>query len=480
MNEALAAWVEKLDNSCLPTLQANTERLKQLATDENADVGELAALIESDPALTLRLMRYINSLSHKHLRSEVTTVRHALMMLGLSHVQQIPQNIIPIEALDEAARTRLLRHFNRSLHAAYQARDWGRMQHDMLSDELYMAALLHNLGEMLLDYNAPQEMDRVREMIQTEKMNPDEAEYIVFGFSIDSLTRELAKHWSLPSIIIDSLKSENAQHNRVLTVMLASELARSCEQGWHTPRTLSLLEQIADLLLADVASVATLVHRNAVESARYNHHLGVPHPAMTLVQPLQPEEREDEESSQQSAEAEEGAELCLLPQRKVLLDVMKRLAHADESMPLKEVIRLAMEGMHEGLGLNRVVFAVLTPDKGQLRARSIVGSNKDPQFNRFVIDLVSHNLFVRLMEKPLSLWLNEGNRGKFFPLIPVQFHKMTRQDSFFVMSLFVRNKPVGMFYADRHSSSCELDAETYKHFKHLVAQVSHTLSRIVK
>jgi hypothetical protein len=114
-----------------------------------------------------------------------------------------------------------------------------------------------------------------------------------------------------------------------------------------------------------------------------------------------------------------------------------------------------------------------------LRARGIVGSVNDPLFNRFSIDLVSHNLFVRLMEKPQSLWLNDDNRGKFFPLIPINFHKMVRNDSFFVMSLFVRNKPVGMFYADRHTSTCHLDKEAYKRFKHLVAQVSHTLGRLV-
>lgn len=485
MNEALAAWVKKLDQSCLPALRANTERLSQLAANENVETARLVELIESDPGLTLRLMRYINNLRHKHLRSEITTVRHALMMLGLEHVQKLPKDLPAVEDLDSGIQNRLLRHFNRSFHAAYQARDWGHLSRDMVADELYIAALLHNLGEILLDLHAPREMERVRELMQEKRMEADEAEYVVFGFSLDQLTVELARLWRLPSILIDSLHSENAQHQRVLNVMLAAQLAELAEHGWYSRALYELLEQIADFLLLDIASIATLVHRNAVEAARESMLFFIGHPATALLYPVSLEDEmaapmQAQQAAQASESGGETADFCLTPQRQVLVSVIKRLVQTDEQLPLKQVIELALEGMHEGLGLNRVVFAMLTPDKGQLRARSIIGSDNDPQFSRFVVDLVSHNLFVRLMEKPQSLWLNEENRGKFFPLIPLQFHKLIRNDSFFVMSLFVRNKPVGMFYADRHTSACQLDSESYKRFKHLVAQVSHTLSQIVK
>jgi HD-like signal output (HDOD) protein len=482
MNEASVAWVHKLDKSCMPALQANTELLRQLAASDKADIGQMTNLIESDPGLTLRLMRYINSLSHKHLRSEITTVRHALMMLGIDHVQKFSEDIPTIEALDENIQQRLLHHFNRSFHAAYQARDWGRLSRDAVIDELYLGALLHNIGAILLELNAPEEMDRVREIMRETQKDSEEAEYVVFGFSLDQLTLELAKHWRLPSILTDALQSENAQQNRVFNVMLAAQLAKQVEHGWYKPATTRLLEQIADFMLADVASVATMVHKNAVEAARLSSQFKVQHPAATLLYPATGEEEEQtEQTAETTYETEQSAEseLCLLPQQKVLLRVMKALAQTTAEIPLKDIISLALEGMHEGLGLNRTVFAMLTPDKGQLKARSIRGSDNDAHFNRFVVDLANHNLFSRLMEKPQSLWLNDENRGKFFPLIPIQFHKLTHNEHFFVMSLFVRNKAVGMFYADR-PRDCQLDAESYKQFKQIVAQVSHTLSRIAK
>lgn len=483
MNNALAAWVKRLDQADLPALKANTGLMRQLAADENVDMSRLATLIESDPGLTLRLMRYINNLRHKHLRSEITTVRNALMMLGLTHVQQIPQGLTSIEELDEVDSLRLRKHFSQALHAAYQARDWARITKDLIADELYLAALLHNLGETLLNLHAPQEMARVRDLMQQKQMEANEAEYVVFGFSIDQLTLELARLWRLPSLLIDSLHGENAQHKRVLNVMLAAHVAKAAEQGWYSPRTVKLVEQTADFLLSDTASTATLIHKNAVEAARNSAQLNVPHPAACLLIPAHVQAEEKRPPSGVKIQPEllpdEDADFCLMPQRRVLLRVMKSLTQTEESLSLKKVLALTMEGMHEGLGLNRVVFAMLTPDKGQLRARSILGSDNDPLFNRFVIDLESHNLFTRLLEKPQSLWLDENNRGKFFPLIPIGFHKLIRNDSFLVMSLFVRNKPVGIFYADRHTNACRLDAESYKRFKQLVAQASQTLSRII-
>jgi HD-like signal output (HDOD) protein len=480
MNQALATWVDKLDQSCLPALEGNVQLMRQLAANENVDIGRLVVLIESDPGLSLRLMRYINNLRHKHLRTEIGTVRHALMMLGLSHVQQIPENLPSVESLQGESRSRLLKHFNQAYHAATQAREWAHLNKDRVVDEIYLAALLHNLGEILLELHAPQEMDKVRALMQEKEMEAEEAEYVVFGFGIDQLSAALVSHWRLPSLLQDSLHGENAQHKRVLNVMLASQVAKASEHGWYSPRCNQLVEQIADLLLADSASVATLLHRTAVEAARHSERFEVPHAASRLLHPVPlPAKAPRRATSNVALEPDEDADFCLLPQRQVLLQVARELNGEAASLNLKRVLELTMRGIHEGLGLNRVVFAMLTPDKGQLRARSILGSDNDPRFNRFVVDLDNQNLFVRLLEKPQSLWFDESNRAKFFKLIPVNFHQLIRNDSFFVMSLFVRNKAVGIFYADRHTNACRLDEGSYKRFKQLVTQASQTLGRIV-
>ena len=136
-----------------------------------------------------------------------------------------------------------------------------------------------------------------------------------------------------------------------------------------------------------------------------------------------------------------------------------------------------MNAMHQGLGLNRVVFALLTQHRTHLRPRSIVGVHNDPHFTKFAITLGANTLFDRLMEKPQSLWLDEHNRTKFWPAVPVDFQRLIKVNRFYVMSVFVKGKPIGLFYADRASNSCELDEKCYKLFKQLVTQASIGLSK---
>ncbi|MCK5640104.1 MAG: HDOD domain-containing protein, partial [Gammaproteobacteria bacterium] len=83
MQASLEKWVDKLQYVKLPALPGTTRALVRLRTNKDISMNELAVVIEKDPGLTLNLLRTINGLKHRHLASEVTTVEHALMMLGL-------------------------------------------------------------------------------------------------------------------------------------------------------------------------------------------------------------------------------------------------------------------------------------------------------------------------------------------------------------------------------------------------------------
>ena len=480
MNEALAKWVETLQQQSLPALSANRELLQQLSANERTDMGTLATIIESDPGLSLMLLRHINEIRHKHLRSEITTPRHTLMMLGLQQLRLLLPKVSLVEALPQEAQRRLRGQYSQSFHAAYQARDWGRQRRDLDVDEVFTAALLSNLGETLLNLHASEEIDKVYALMRQQEMEPEKAQYVVFGFSFDQLSLEIARAWHLPNLLCDSLQAENASTGRVLNIMLAAQLARCSRHGWYTKAVNQLIDDTAEFLLSDSATVATLLHRNAVEAAHESIVYGVPHPAALLLYPAESPDAEKPVSKKTHSSAlpsAKDADFCLAPQRQVLVRVLKALNNPDETLPLKEILRLVLEGMRDGLGLNRVVFAGLTPNKDQLRASYMLGSDNDPGFKQFAVDLNGHNLFVRLMEKQQSLWLDDNNRQKFFKLIPINFHKLIDNDSFIVMSLFVRGKAVGLFYADRRNRNCKIDAESYKRFKQLVTMAGHHLGK---
>ncbi len=462
---ALDEWLQRLDRIELPIFDASALQLVRLCGNENVRVTQLSALVERDPGLTLRLLRYINALEHKRLRAEVATVQHALMMLGLTRLKALPEGIPRVEQLQPADREQLLQRFAMAYHGAYQARDWAQLRKDMEPDEVFMATLLHGLGETLLWLHAPELLREIQAQSH-QGMEPEEAQYVVLGFGIDQLTGELTRRWGLPALLGDSLHPENAQNPRVLGIMLATQLSRVVREGWYNEATTRVIEQVASYIHLDFGEAATRLHRNAVEAVRESLFYGAPTAALLLLHPAEPEGapgRSHLPGHPQPAGME--VDFCLAPQLQLLRSIQAKLASAP--MEPKAAIDLTLQGMHDGIGLNRVVFAMLTPDRAQLRGRSIIGSDNDPVFSRFRVELENAPLFKRLLAKPQSVWVSRKNREVFLPLLPDDFLELTGTEDFLAMSVFVRNRPVGIFYADRHTDACALDAHAYMRFKQL-------------
>src|SRR4051812_9239420 len=70
----------------LPTLSTVATRLLEVAGMEDADLDALVEIIESDPALSARLLGLCRR-ADKGLGDRITTVRRAVVMLGLEAVQ---------------------------------------------------------------------------------------------------------------------------------------------------------------------------------------------------------------------------------------------------------------------------------------------------------------------------------------------------------------------------------------------------------
>lgn len=502
----LTEWIKLLEPLALPSCGGSGDELRRLCSNENTPLPHIAHLIETDLGLSLHLMRQLNAMKHRHLGSEVNTIAHAVMMLGIRQLKLAPQRVPDAKSLSATQQARLHACYSQAYHAAHQARELARLRKEMEPDELFIAAYLHHIGEIFLWLHAPQQMERIEELIHDDQMEPQEAQYVVLGFGIDQLTLELARRWQLPTIVLDSLHAENASRPRILGIMLAVQLARIAQHGWYRHETTTLIKELAEFMLFDFGETVSFLHRHAVEAGQLTPHLSTLSAAAILLYPSRPEAAPDyvppkrvkqppvqnsaattppsaakaSAAKQQDDTETHDSDFCIAGQPRLLPHIMMRLADQQSTPTMQSIISLTLRGMHDALGLNRVVFATLTPDKGQLVARTIVGSDNSPHFNRFAIDVEQGNLFDQLLQKPQALWLDEKNGSKFLPLVPRKFLDIVTVRHFYVMSLFVKNKTVGLVYADRHNETCGLDARSYHHFKQLATQASKSLERVIQ
>ena len=474
MPDTLQEWAKLLVGIEVPVMSSTRAAIVELGRKQNSvSAAEIAAVILPDPMMTLRLMRLANDRPRKGLTETVGIIQHAVMLLGMTQTfTMLGRNPVVDGMPDKAARVGLHRVAARSYHAARQARDFGILRIDVDVEEMYIAALMHDVAELLLWAAAP---DRMKELDKARRnMDFEAAEQELFGFHLSELSLALVQKWYLTDLAISALQPEECERRqRSRLVMQVSRLARHAELGWYDAAVQADLEGLAQSMKLPVDDITARVHRVAAAAARDQKFPGVVPAAAWL--PMLPGPWPEEAV----------AEAPLVPQPEKLEKAITEMAsHRDGSYTLHDLVVQVIKGMREGIGLRRVVFALLTKDRAQLRARYVVGAAEDEPLKQFHFEMQQPHLFSKLMSKQAAIWLKDDNRAQLAPFISEEIQRVINVDQFFAMSIGVHGKVLGMFYADcgeaGSASNDALNAAGYESFKKLCGQAALGMGHLAK
>ncbi len=535
-NRPISWWIRRLEGRGLPLMETTADEISRFNTESSRSVHRFCGQLGADPAVALELIRQVNRRMGPNSDTRVASVSHAAMMLGVSRIKRLPFHLKTVKLRSEDRKVQgYLRAASRAWHAAWMARVWAEYQGDPDPEEVFLATQLRLVGEYMMWMHGGEVMEEVVRLRASGDAHSEEARYLALGFPIEHLSRELARRWKLPPLVERSLDPAGAQDPRIYTILLAQRLAQQSERGWYHPGTVACLEAAAEHLGFAPDEMIASTHAMAAELAREPLVAGLPMAAALL--PLLPSDQEEEqaevddtsmerergsvtggESPEESGKsmeeapprrpagtsgpsvkeqvartaeaptkevevvpgdggpAPQGHHVGLAPQVELYEEAILAIRRGvRKGIDLNALIDHVMRGLQQGAGLNRVVFALLDGERRNLVGRYLVGADSDPHFSRFTIALNPPNLFSRLMAKPQSVWVGDDNRSRLWPLVPVDFQRLIRTDSFFAMSLFVAGKPVGLFYADRRDPELKLDPVAYQRFKAMVNLVSRTL-----
>jgi HD-like signal output (HDOD) protein len=464
MQAVLREWIKRIKDKPIPVLMRTVDQLRKLNASDDVPVQQIVDVVEQDPGLTVQLLRFCNEKQEQRRQREVASVQQAIMLVGTRKLNEMAMKLPLLhKSLQEPARSQLLRVFCRAYHAGMQAVQWARQRRDMTPDEVFAASQLHFLGEFVLAMHAPEQLLETFRMRREKNIASEEAQYLILGFTLDELSLAIAEAWHLPQLVMEALRAENANHPRGFGIMLAVQVARHAAIDWYSVKTNALLKQAAEWLSTPLDKLIVQTHHLAVDIAHHAHYQGVLQTASLLIQdrpgPTQPEDKT-------SHKVDTHAAVCLMPQPALLTDSINQLKQAIvQRKSTDEIVHIVLQGMHDGIGLNRVVFARLDPDRRHLRSSAIVGAENDPVFNRFSINLQPPHLFTRLLDKTQAVCINDDNRDQYWRMVPLEFQKLIGTNSFMAMSVFANGELLGLVYADRHTSDCQVDNVSYAYFK---------------
>ena len=486
-------WLARLQPGGIPTFRRTQEALARLAPRREAlTAREIALEILMDPFATLQVIHTISEKMQRY-GTEVTTVEHALMMQGIGIFLDASVGLPVLEETaagrDPKALAALHGLARRAQHAAWQARDFAVLHSDIHAEEVQVAALLHTIPEMLLWLRAP-EAARELNRLRRKATSAQEAELAVLGMPLQSFRMQLLEAWSIPELTRDLLDEKYAERSRQTILHACLGIAEHSERGWWDEALMEHFLALASAENTPVELVIATVHGNAARAARSCDWL--PAPAAAAWGPMipgpWPVEDDDEEVSTkgktevpvQPAPAETADHVvCPMPDKAIFRESLKGIeAHLDGSLTLNQMSAVILKGLHTGLGLSRILFAMVTPDGEQVKSRFSLGIPPEDPLRHFEFAMSGKDLFGQLMGKMQGVWINEGNRERLWPMVDPKLQKLIGAGDFYVMSLFSGSKPMGLIYADRGHGECGLDPLSYTDFKMLCLQAARGLGKV--
>ncbi len=467
----------------LPALRRTVSDLEALYATEDP-FEQLGEFILRDPGVASNLFSNANGVQHQHFGMPVTTVEHAAMMLGLNRVAAIHRQLPVVDPESCTPEQKMLvRVYARAWHASCQAMIWSRMRIDTVPSEVALATLLHDLGEMVLWAFLPDKGAEIEDLVHGQgERSREEAQRHVLGFSCDSLSAALAGEWNLPILVHESLAAESASRPRVRIIKLACRVARLAESGWYSSNMEHTIEEVAGLLHTPSSRMTAVVHRAAVEAARAYRTYAILQPAarlITLPPPLASSPSGSKRPAPAATPESRRRQEPPAPRPEIFWQSLERLEQISDSQPtLPAIVKQTLRGMHEGIGLQRVVYASCTPDGSALKARMVRSSEQSAEFEQFQLELQPPHLFTRLLRQPTSIWVNATNLHRLRHLLPSRLLETLDCDSFFASSVFIDGRPEGLFYGDCHRASELLDEERYQRFQQLCSSAAAAMERL--
>ena len=266
LSPRLKALVRHIDD--LPTLPRTVFRITEMINNPGASARDLASVITDDQVLTARLLRLVNS-SFYGFPQRISTVTRAIVLLGFDAIRHLLLTTSVFDVFSNRNQETTSSHedlWDHSLGCAVAAKVIGRhIRHDKI-EELFVCALLHDIGKIVSMVYAPDDYYAAVRLAAEKNSLLIEAETELFEFTHTDTGRLLAERWHLPAMVTAVIVHHHTPGQagafvRDATIVhLADILCRALRYGSGGDNRIPALDQcVCDLLNIQKDQIDTLL-----------------------------------------------------------------------------------------------------------------------------------------------------------------------------------------------------------------------------
>ena len=233
----------------LPTLPQVAAKLMKLIDDPNSSAGDLHKVMSRDAALAGKMLKLVNSAFYG-LPNKVSTLDKAIVLLGFNTIKSLALSVSVFGVFGKGKaggkfdRERFWRH---SVGSACIYRVLARKVQGVDPEMAFVAGLMHDIGKLVLDQYAPEELAKVLAEAEKRQCAFVEAERALFGTDHSAVGGWLADRWGFPEVLSGWVKQHHTagaeeKDPRIAISVFADYLVKVkgiAASGSYDPATLS-------------------------------------------------------------------------------------------------------------------------------------------------------------------------------------------------------------------------------------------------
>ena len=203
-------WLKRVND--LPPFSPVVQEAMDLLNDERSNAEEVALALSRDEAITAKILSTVNSAFYG-VRGKVSTVSHAVAILGYDQLRMLMMGVALFEqghARDPLVRRNRGRIWAHSATSSRWGQELARATRYVSVEEAAVAALLHDVGKIVLGNAAPREFASTLAMSDREGVPSCEAEERAVGISHVEVGAMVAEKWRFPSRLRQAIALHHA------------------------------------------------------------------------------------------------------------------------------------------------------------------------------------------------------------------------------------------------------------------------------
>jgi putative nucleotidyltransferase with HDIG domain len=190
-----------------PGMPATAAKLLPLLDNPDSTPSEVENIVKYDPGLTANILKLTNS-AYFGIPTKVSSVKQAIILLGWKRLIQVVTTICMSPLMKKAIPGYDLRSgelWKHSIAVAVAAELLVKTLNIPDSDEVFTAALLHDVGKLILGSFVKKDLEQIQAMV-TKGISLDVAESMVLGTNHAEVGGQILHKWSFPAELVNAVQ----------------------------------------------------------------------------------------------------------------------------------------------------------------------------------------------------------------------------------------------------------------------------------